>query len=172
MESKDSEDSTHRKIDVDDSLPEIERAYYMSENMINYRDREFDYNTVSDNDTDYDEHLLMMAFNNKDNDQILEFVDNQKDWKFIQISEDKETLLHIGVFSNNFDIWKSLLNRKAIVDAKNKEGQTPLHSAVLQKGLSKFVELLIKHNADPTIKDKSGNTPLHYNTCVTCLSII
>lgn len=77
----------------------------------------------------------MMAFNNQDNDQILEFVDGQKDWRSILITEDKESLLHIGVFSKNYEICKALLNRNADPNAVNKEGQTPLHSAVLEKGL-------------------------------------
>lgn len=54
----------------------------------------------------------------------------------------------------------------------NKEGQTPLHSAVLEKGFCKYVDLLMQNNADPKIKDNSNNTALHYNTCVTCLNII
>lgn len=99
MEANDSSDFGDAKISDERSLPEFEKAYFMSENMINYRDKEFDYITVSDNEADYDEHLLMMAFNNQDNEQIIEFVDSQKDWREIQISEDKETLLHIGVFS-------------------------------------------------------------------------
>jgi hypothetical protein len=40
-----------------------------------------------------------MAFNNQDNEQILEFIDDQEDWKSIRLSEDKESLLHIGIFS-------------------------------------------------------------------------
>lgn len=54
----------------------------------------------------------MMAFNNQDNEQILEFIDEQENWKSITLSEDKESLLHIGIFSKNYDIWKSLLKRR------------------------------------------------------------
>jgi hypothetical protein len=58
----------------------------------------------------------MMAFNNQDNEQILEFIDDQEDWKSIRLSEDKESLLHIGIFSKNYNICKSLLKRKADVN--------------------------------------------------------
>lgn len=83
---------------------------------------------------EYDEHLLMMAFNNQDNDQIIEFIDDQADWRSIRISEDRESLLHIGIFSGNFSICKALLKRNADANCKNKEGHTPLHSAAMEKG--------------------------------------
>ena len=114
----------------------------------------------------------MMAFNNKDNDQILEFIDGQDDWQSIRISEDKESFLHIGIFSDNYSICKALLMRKLDVNWKNKEGHTPLHSAAIQKSNWKFVELLMKFKSNPTIRDIKGKTPLHHIRWITCLNII
>jgi ankyrin repeat protein len=128
--------------------------------------------TYSADEADYDEHLLMMAFNNMDNEQILEFIDDQENWRSIRLSEDKESLLHIGIFSKNFSICKAILKRNMDPNCKNKEGHTALHSATMEKGTCKYVDLLMKHNSDPTIKDNHGKTPLHYNHCITCLSII
>ena len=54
----------------------------------------------------------------------------------------------------------------------NKEGQTPLHSATMEKNSWKFVELLLNNNADPTEKDNQGKTPLHYNNWAIWLSIV
>ncbi len=104
----------------------------------------------------------MMAFSNLDNDQILEFIDEQEDWKGIKLSEDRESLLHIGIYSSNYSICKALLKRKADLDAKNKEGHTPLHSACIQKCDCKYIALLMKYNSDPTLRDNNGKTPLHY----------
>lgn len=114
----------------------------------------------------------MMAFNNLDNDQILEFIDEQEDWKGIKLSEDRESLLHIGIYSSNYNICKSLLKRKADIDAKNKEGHTPLHSACIQKADCKYIALLMNHGADPTLRDNFGKTPLHYIRCVASLNVI
>ena len=54
----------------------------------------------------------------------------------------------------------------------NREGQTPLHSATMEKNSWKFVELLLKNSADPKEKDNQGKTPLHYNNWSICLSLI
>ena len=54
----------------------------------------------------------------------------------------------------------------------NKEGQTPLHSATMEKNSWKFVELLINNNADPKEKDNQGKTPLHYNNWSICLTLV
>lgn len=42
----------------------------------------------------------------------------------------------------------------------------------MEKEAWKFVELLMKYGADPTIKDNKGKTALHYNHWITWLKII
>lgn len=58
-----------------------------------------------------------------------------------------------------------LLERGADVNAQNKEQlQIPLHFAA-HHGAHQLVSKLLKHNADISIKDKSGFTALHH-TCI------
>jgi len=47
----------------------------------------------------------------------------------------------------------------AIVNATDKEGQTPLHSAVIADNID-AVGILLEQSADPQMKDISGKTPL------------
>ncbi|GAB1601555.1 ankyrin repeat domain-containing protein 46-like [Argonauta hians] len=42
-----------------------------------------------------------------------------------------------------------------------KSGKTALHLASI-RGYSEIMELLLNHGADPNIKDRNGNTPLHW----------
>lgn len=57
-------------------------------------------------------------------------------------------------------ILQTLLDSKPDVNAKTKEGETPLYWAS-SAGLAPAVELLLKNGADPNIADSHGNTPLH-----------
>lgn len=79
-----------------------------------------------------------------------------------------ETLLHLALGSPylNLNLLSYLLDDcdfKAIVNAKNKEGQTPLHFAVIHHQYA-FGRLLISYGADLKIKDNSNREPLDYQT--------
>ncbi|CAB0040999.1 unnamed protein product [Trichogramma brassicae] len=50
--------------------------------------------------------------------------------------------------------------RPALVDARDREGKTPLHWALL-RGHKGQVELLLRQGADPNVADAKGRTPLH-----------
>jgi len=52
-----------------------------------------------------------------------------------------------------------LLSHDADINAKDNEGQTPLHYAARQ-GQIQAVEWLLKHGADVNPRDKNGKTPL------------
>ncbi|WP_020559604.1 ankyrin repeat domain-containing protein [Thiofilum flexile] len=56
---------------------------------------------------------------------------------------------------------EQLLAAKARIDAANKEGQTPLHIAILTNKTRNALQLLA-HGANPEALDQNGNTPLHY----------
>jgi ankyrin repeat protein len=51
------------------------------------------------------------------------------------------------------------------VDARDNDGETPLHTVVLSNGSGsskkEMAQLLIDNKADVDAKDKSGETPLH-----------
>ena len=53
---------------------------------------------------------------------------------------------------------KMLLEKKAAIDTKDKNGYTALHFAA-QEAHAEAARILLEHNADPDIKDKHGNTP-------------
>ena len=54
-----------------------------------------------------------------------------------------------------------LLERGAMIDARDKRGRTSLHEAV-EGGDIQFVRLLLEHGADVNARDESGETPSHY----------
>jgi ankyrin repeat protein len=53
-----------------------------------------------------------------------------------------------------------LLERGAPVDARNRDGVTPLHQAVRARNLA-VTEVLLQRGANPKAADKRGSTPLH-----------
>jgi len=73
------------------------------------------------------------------------------------ISGDQVSPLHVAVAQGCIDKVKILLAHGASVNVKNKEGQTPLHSAEDPT----IAQLLIDHGANVAEKDNHGNTPLH-----------
>ena len=54
-----------------------------------------------------------------------------------------------------------LLDSGANIEAKDKDGRTPLHHAVLKEYLNVFI-LLLERGADIEAKDKSNQAPIDY----------
>jgi ankyrin repeat protein len=53
-----------------------------------------------------------------------------------------------------------LINLGVHVNYQNENGQTPLHFAVRERVKPVYTEILLKHGANPQVKDKDGYTPL------------
>jgi cytohesin len=54
---------------------------------------------------------------------------------------------------------KALIAHKANVNARDRDGETPLHTAATADQ-PEAIKLLIAHKADPNARDKQGLTPL------------
>merc|ERR1712100_443371 len=71
-------------------------------------------------------------------------------------------VMHAAVSTANIDLLKSLLEEKKesvdVIEDKYKE--TPLHVACSKQKLA-CCKLLLEHNADPSIVNGNGDTPLH-----------
>jgi len=69
-------------------------------------------------------------------------------------------LIHLYCNKNDIENLKKLIDSGADVNAKNKDGDTPLHTATW-KGNIEIVKLLIENGANLNIQDSNGKTPLH-----------
>ncbi|MBK8454703.1 MAG: ankyrin repeat domain-containing protein [Thiofilum sp.] len=69
-----------------------------------------------------------------------------------------DTLLHSAVKGQQLALALSLSPKH--INTQNKQGSTPLHIAV-ETGQLALVKYLLSQQANPSISDHSGNTPLH-----------
>jgi ankyrin repeat protein len=71
------------------------------------------------------------------------------------------TPLHLAVRLGNTKMVEWLLARKADPNARNATGETPLHGACSPEAIhQKIYEILLKHGADPKIRDRDGRQAL------------
>lgn len=83
----------------------------------------------------------------------------------------QSTPLHHAVMYRRIDVARMLLNKGADVDAKNHDGNGPLHFASSEE----MIELLIGARALVNEKNNDGNTPLHkaaYNGLVNVMELL
>ena len=75
----------------------------------------------------------------------------------------RASLLHTAIHQRHSEFVTLLLQKGALVNAKNVFGYTPLHQIAERCGNDlKTVQALLDYKADVTIKGKTGWTPLHF----------
>jgi serine/threonine-protein phosphatase 6 regulatory ankyrin repeat subunit B len=72
--------------------------------------------------------------------------------------EEGDTLLHWIIREGKRNILLFVLTKTYLLDTPNEDGETPLHFAA-SFGEEAMVEALLKHGANPSIKDANGLTP-------------
>ncbi len=71
------------------------------------------------------------------------------------------TALHYCKYLNERFIYESVLTSNPLsLNAQNRDGQTPLHDAIIFDNYS-LAQYLLQQNCDVSLTNKDGNTPLH-----------
>eukprot|EP01118_Nematostelium_gracile_P016970 TRINITY_DN7126_c0_g1_i1.p1 TRINITY_DN7126_c0_g1~~TRINITY_DN7126_c0_g1_i1.p1 ORF type:complete len:445 (-),score=75.85 TRINITY_DN7126_c0_g1_i1:134-1384(-) len=131
-----------------------------------YRNREMDINAMDD----YGWTVLFVAMNHPMdiNEDIIPKMLLEHPGIQVEVSaKDGNTPLHYFCKKfrqpNSEDIGEMLISRGADVNRRNKNGETPLHKAILNGSLRlMMVKMLIAHKADVNATSDRGETALHY----------
>ena len=73
-------------------------------------------------------------------------------------NRNKQSALHLNVFSSNTEIAEILLQQGANPNTVGNSGYTPLHSAVHKCDIPMTL-VLLEHGADPALENDKGETP-------------
>ncbi|KAM7354586.1 NF-kappa-B inhibitor cactus isoform 1-T2 [Cochliomyia hominivorax] len=99
--------------------------------------------------------------------------------KYYQQNDDGDTPLHLACISGYVDVVAALIRmapHPCLLNIPNDEAQTPLHLATLT-AQPKIIRMLLIAGAEPTVRDRHGNTALHLacisgeEQCVRALTI-
>ncbi|XP_075153793.1 NF-kappa-B inhibitor cactus [Haematobia irritans] len=85
-------------------------------------------------------------------------------WEYYyQQNDDGDTPLHLACISGYVDVVAALIRmapHPCLFNIQNDEAQTPLHLATLT-AQPKIIRMLLIAGAEPTVRDRHGNTALH-----------
>lgn len=74
-------------------------------------------------------------------------------------TEREDTLLHVAATNGLVTLIEALLNSGVALNVQDKKGETPIIRAC-KRGQHKVFELLLKHNADLSLKDNDNNSAI------------
>lgn len=69
--------------------------------------------------------------------------------------------LRVAAQEGNLEAVRALIARDSDINEQDKNGLTPLHSAIKNEHI-RVIHELISAGANPDLKDKEGKTPYHY----------
>ena len=100
--------------------------------------------------------IFFKAVSFRDAATVKDFLTSNPELIHVRHRTDASTALHFATAENRVENALILLNAGADVDAKDADGNTPLHYAVW--GREDVVTLLLRHGADMSLKNKDGYT--------------
>ncbi|XP_068082539.1 ankyrin repeat and death domain-containing protein 1A-like [Anabrus simplex] len=107
--------------------------------------------------------LLMCAARNNQLEVLNFLLDTLEDINLDATDADHQTALFHAAHAGHTDVVKRLIQARAKIDVRNKQGWTPLHAAA-EKGHVDMLDLLLRHNVDMSARDEDGNSALHTAT--------
>lgn len=109
-------------------------------------------------------HALLRATAKGDLDAVNAAINNGADINIHQSGTFSEgyTPLHVAAEKGHLEIVKTLIKNGAVVDARNKEMDTPLMLAVNNNGTLDVVKYLVEHGADIQAKNNRDMIPLEH----------
>ena len=83
-----------------------------------------------------------------------------QDYTVAHETDDGQTPLHIAAECNQPAMCLFLLRNGAEIDALDNFGGSPLHAAAACQSKTRVIRLLLRHGANPHVRDSAGLTPL------------
>jgi cytohesin len=159
VDARDNEDSTPLHVSAQHGNTEVARLLLEHGAVIHVRNKK----------GQTPQHLLVTMWSNitpnNDVDTVRFFLDRGADVD--AVDDNRSTLLQRVSGHGNVEVAQLLLERGANINVRNREGQTPLHRALVEITdefediFFEAIQLLLEHGADVDTLDNDHLTPLH-----------